>query len=261
MIVRTLDDGSVILVNQTDHAKLSGFLAAHWGNGEFARVRPYESAVRAAMFHDVGWYKYETGPRVDAQGKPMAFMHVPLNDETLANFQWATDWMNEIDPYAALLMRKHRNGLWQARYDAITHPAGFNNRNMNDLLRAFVDRNEDALRRDEAKVDRAEFAINYQLLQVFDLLSLYFCTQAPKDDYIEPVPRGYSGEGTVRMTLRPLDQTRVAISPYPFARPTLPMGLVYRHLPQATFASDEAFRRAYFEAPLLTMPFEFVAAR
>ena len=35
MIVRKQPDGSLILVNQSDHAKLSGILGAHWGNGQF----------------------------------------------------------------------------------------------------------------------------------------------------------------------------------------------------------------------------------
>ncbi len=258
MIVRELDDGGVILINQTDHAKLSGLSAAHWGNGQFARPRPYESAVRAAMFHDVGWYKYETGPRLNANMKPMAFMHVPLNEPTLAAFQWATDWMNEIDTYAGALMRKHRNGLWLGRYDAILHPVAFNNKNMNEALQAFVNRNEAARKREERQLDAAEFAVNYQLLQVWDLLSLYFCTQSPKDDYIEPVPRGYSGEGGVRIDLKPLAAGRVAVTPYPFDTPTLPIDIVHRHLRQATFADQQEFRRAYFEAPLQSLHFEFV---
>ncbi|HVG51253.1 MAG TPA: DUF3891 family protein, partial [Xanthobacteraceae bacterium] len=181
-----------------------------------------------------------------------------LDEHTLANFQWATDWMNEIDPYAGALMRKHRNGLWLGRYNAISYPVAFNNRNMNPLLQAFVDRNEAARKSEESKVDAAEFAINYQLLQVWDLMSLYFCTQVPKDDYIEPVPRGYKGEGSVRMDLKPLGSNKVAISPYPFDTKTLPVAIVHRHLPKVTFADEAEFRRTYYEAPLQSLQFEFV---
>ena len=261
MIVRQLDDDSVILINQTDHSKLSGFLAAHWGNDAFARPRPYEACVRAAMFHDIGWYKYETAPRLNEAGKPMAFMHVPLTAETLADFQWATDWMNTIDPYAGALMRKHRNGLWLGRYDAISHPVAFNNKNMSDQLKEFVERNEQLRKQEERAVDAAEFAVNYQWLQVWDLLSLYFCTQAPKDDYIEAVARGYANDGQVRIDLKPLGVGRVSIEPYPFDVPTLPFAIVHRHLPRATFADEQEFRRMYFAAPLETMRFEFVRAR
>src|SRR4029078_7780912 len=56
MIVREGAGGSLIIIGQTDHAKLSGQCAAHWGNKDFARPKPYEAVVRAAMFHDSGWY-------------------------------------------------------------------------------------------------------------------------------------------------------------------------------------------------------------
>src|SRR4051794_31446890 len=91
MIVQERDDGAVILINQTDHAKLSGLFAAHWGNGEFDAPHPRESAVRAAMFHDAGWYAYETAPRLLPTGKPMGFTQVPFDEDTLAAYQWATE--------------------------------------------------------------------------------------------------------------------------------------------------------------------------
>src|SRR3954447_15909441 len=59
MIVRKEPDGSLILIAQTNHAELSGFFAANWGNEMFARPRPHQSVVRAAIYHDAGWYKYE----------------------------------------------------------------------------------------------------------------------------------------------------------------------------------------------------------
>jgi hypothetical protein len=77
MIVRDAPDGSLILIGQTDHAKLSGQCAAHWGNEKFARPRPYEAVVRAAMFHDSGWYDYEASPTIAADtGRPLNFLQV-----------------------------------------------------------------------------------------------------------------------------------------------------------------------------------------
>ena len=35
MIVREEPDGSLLLINQTEHAAISGLFAAHWGNSEF----------------------------------------------------------------------------------------------------------------------------------------------------------------------------------------------------------------------------------
>jgi hypothetical protein len=59
MIVRYETDGSIVMITQNDHAQLSGLFAAHWGNEEFEKPRPYGSLVRAAMFHDRGWIRYE----------------------------------------------------------------------------------------------------------------------------------------------------------------------------------------------------------
>src|SRR5262249_7407598 len=143
MIVREEPDGSLVLINQTDHAKISGLFAAHWGNGEFARPHPYEPVVRAAIFHDAGWYRYETGPRYDAAtGKTPSFIQVPLDPPQIAAFQWSIEWLTAIDPYAGLLVNKHRTGLWRGRYGAITHPGMFNARNLTPLVETFIAENE-----------------------------------------------------------------------------------------------------------------------
>ncbi len=60
MIVRYESNGSIVMITQNDHAQLSGLFAAHWGNKEFEKPHPNGSLVRAAMFHDRGWIRYET---------------------------------------------------------------------------------------------------------------------------------------------------------------------------------------------------------
>ena len=69
MIVRKQADGSLILIAQTNHAELSGQFAANWGNDVFARPRPFQSVVRAAIYHDAGWYRYEAQPTYDVATK------------------------------------------------------------------------------------------------------------------------------------------------------------------------------------------------
>jgi hypothetical protein len=101
MIVRESLEGGLILIGQTDHAKLSGQCAAHWGNEKFARPQPYESVVRAAMFHDSGWYDYETSPSVAADtGRPLNFLQVTWGKPQRRAFEWAIEWMTRIDPYS-----------------------------------------------------------------------------------------------------------------------------------------------------------------
>jgi Protein of unknown function (DUF3891) len=81
MIVRYESDGSLVMITQNDHAKLSGLFAAHWGNGQFEKPRPQGSTSRAAQYHDAGWLRYEAKPHFNADtGKTPNFREVP-NDQ------------------------------------------------------------------------------------------------------------------------------------------------------------------------------------
>jgi hypothetical protein len=260
MIVREAPNGTLVLIAQTDHAKISGLFAAHWGNDTFERPHPYEPTVRAAIYHDSGWNRYETSPRYDVTGgKVPNFLQIPPDRTQLEAFQWAIDWLSDIDPYAGLLISKHRTGLWRNRYGAIKHPAFFGAQ-PGPLVEAFIAKNEARQREQEQAFDTRELKVNYQLLQFWDLLSLYFCMRPPHDQHVEPVPTSYGdGEG-VRVTLKPLVGGKVAIDPYPFDLPTLVVDIPHRRLPSTTFADEAAFRAAYYQALPQVMRFELVKA-
>jgi Protein of unknown function (DUF3891) len=260
VIVREEPDGSLVLINQTDHAKVSGYFAAHWGNQNFERPHPYEPVVRGAIYHDAGWNRYETSPRCDPKtGAVPNFLQVPPDSNQLAAFQWAIDWMTAIDPYAGLLISMHRTGLWRSRYEAISHPP-FSNAQLGPSVEAFVAENEAKQKQQEKGFDARELRVNYRLLQFWDLLSLYFCVRAPVNQYIEPVPRTYGEAQGVRVTLNVLGANKVAIDPYPFDAPELTVDVVHRRLPRARFANEAEFRAAYYRAPFQIMHFELVAS-
>lgn len=262
MIVRKCPDGTLILINQTDHCLLSGRLAAHWGNSRFAKPRPYESVVRAAAFHDCGWYRYQTGPLSDAQtGEPLSFMKVPLDEVQLGAFQSGTDWLTDIDPYSGLLINKHRTGLWQGRYGAIRYPVAFNAKDMGPLLKAFIEKNEVRQRQELKAFDPKEFWTNYRLHQVWDLVSLYFCVDQIKNDYIEPVPVSYDGgeNDGVRVTMSPQDSQTLKMDPYPFGVPELRVYLLQKRLPKSAFASREEFIQAYFQGESQLLEFRIIS--
>jgi hypothetical protein len=260
MIVRYESDGSLVMITQNDHAQLAGLLAAHWGNGRFDRPRPYGSLVRAAMFHDKGWIRYETNPHYSVEsGKTPNYRDVPNDQEQLAAFQWAGDWMSGIDNYAGLLVSKHRTGLWQSRYGVITKPAPIKRGTLGPEIRAFIERNEVRQKATEASLDPRELAVNYNLLQVWDLLSLYICSQERiKEDFIEPVPTGYANGELACMRLSPQSPTSIAVDPFPFDQPALPVSLVYRRLRQSSFRDADAFRTAYFMTAPELARFTFV---
>ena len=250
MIVREGAGGSLILIGQTDHAKLSGQCAAHWGNKRFARPTPYEAVVRAAMFHDSGWYDYEASPTIAAEsGKPLNFMQVTWGKPQRRAFEWAIDWMTRIDPYSGLLLSKHRTGLQRGRYGKMTSPKAFNTQNLPEDNEDFLERNEEAQAARLRNYDEAEFWTNYQLLQTFDFISLFLCNKDVVDDVIEPVPTSYDGTTPpARLSLKTVAGTTIALDPFPFDIDPLRVQIVRREIDRSVFPDPGAFREAYFKA-------------
>jgi hypothetical protein len=248
MIVRTLAEGQTALIGQTDHSRLVGQLAAHWGNERIAAPDQYDSVVRAATFHDIGWLDYETRPLVNAEtGRPYEFRELPFRPDQLEAYGRWVDWMTAIDPYAGLIVGQHRTGLWKNRYGAIEHP-GMGARGLAPEIQAFIGEQETAQAKLQPRFDDSQLRVNYHLLQVWDLLGLYFCCRAPYEDYIEPVPTSYSGNGVVRLNLVPRGDWEVALDPYPFDVRPLHVQIGYKDLDRESYASLEDFRRAYFQA-------------
>jgi hypothetical protein len=263
MIIRQDDSsGGLVLIGQTDHSRLVGQLAAHWGNGEFEAPKPYDAVVRAATFHDFGWLRYETQPLVEpGSGAPYPFLQVPMTAQQLGSYQWALDWMADIDPYSGLVVSMHRTGLWKGRYGTIAYPAGrYDLSTLSPEVRAFIAHNEAWQERQRATLDAKGVWINYRLMQVWDILGLYFCCQEPREDHIEPVPVTYAaddGDG-VRLTMTPVAGRTVRFDPYPFDVRPCRVQLVSRRVPRATFEDGEAFRRAWFQAQVALTEFELV---
>jgi hypothetical protein len=260
MIVRKEPDGSLILIAQTNHAELSGLFAANWGNEMFARPRPHQSVVRAAIYHDAGWYKYEAQPVYDVATKSTPnFVQVPPDPIQLEAYQWAIDWVSGIDPYAGLLVNRHRTGLWAERYHTVSNPPPPPRRPLSELVTKFMAHNEATQEHALQSLDRTEFAINYHMLQVWDLMSLYLCGGQRKPQTFEPVPTGYdsSAEQGIRLTVTPTDDDRLSIDPYPFDLRPFRVGYAYKHV-AGDLPSEAAFLEAYYAAVPKPKYFEFV---
>jgi hypothetical protein len=263
MIVRYESNGSIVMITQNDHAQLSGLFAAHWGNDRFEKPRPYGPLVRAAMFHDRGWIRYETGPQLNlATGKTPNYREVPNDAAQLAAFEWAGDWLGSIDPYAGLMIAKHRTGLWQGRYGAITYPPPIQRGQLAPDIQAFISRSEAKQKTAAEKLDPKELAINYNLLQVWDMMSLYICSnEVLEQDRIEPVPVAYSGDTGVAMTFNPMQPDTIALNPYPFDQPSLTTNVIFRRLTQTKFKDSTELQTVYFKTAPQIASFMLVPSR
>jgi hypothetical protein len=215
--------------------------------------------VRAASFHDYGWLRYETSPLINSEtGEPYSFLHVPLGTEQLASYQWSLDWMTSIDPYAGLIINMHRTGLWQSRYDAIAHPKAYTLTEVSPEVRELIQRNEKWQEQVRVKWDQDQVAMNYRLMQIWDLLALYFCCEDPYEEDVEPVPTSYREKGGVRMTIKPAGPGKVAFDPYPFDERPFRIQLLTRCLRKTSYDNVSEFRRAFFGAELQLCRFDLV---
>jgi hypothetical protein len=260
MIVRKQDDGELWLIGQTEHSRLVGELGARWGNKRFAVPEPYESIARAATYHDYGWLQYEATPSFDeARGQTPNFREIPAAVARHEVMEQGFEWVLAGDRYATLIVGMHRTGLSRARYNTITHPAQ-KPRVMQPDVEAFIAGAEARQEQEQKAFDHKQLWTNYRLLQVWDLLGLYFCCDDPYEDYIEPVPERYDdSEGAgVRMTLTPVDSRTVRFDPFPFQTQPCRVQLIHRTLPMATYPDVAAFRRAYYSAPISLMEFTLV---
>src|SRR5258708_40237023 len=111
MIIQEHGD-HLILIRQTDHAVLSGYLARESGNENFARPEPLESFQLAATEHDNGWNERELQPRIDpVTFLPYSFMSLPT-EEHIDLYQRGIERVVKVDRYAGLLVSLHCAGLY-----------------------------------------------------------------------------------------------------------------------------------------------------
>jgi hypothetical protein len=273
MVIRELKDGRSYVSLQEDHAELAAQFAAHWGNQRFSRLRPYQTMVFATTFHDSGYRDFEGNPPMNVdKGRPYAHREEVPNFEAIELKAYArnADWVASHDLYAGLLVSMHRTGLWQNRYSIFTEPSG--------RLRQRSQAVQDAKREMEAKqaeikkqiaIHRAgfeiELAYNYMALQIFDLLSLYFCCDgyANENDFkeyaIAPVPLSYDSNQTVRLTIKPNGAGSVSFDPYPFDVSPLKVSARTRIIAPPTEKSEAACVDAYHKAARQLLTFEISA--
>jgi hypothetical protein len=210
VIVRDLGDAWQVVM-QTDHADLSAGFARAW-----ATPLP-ESLVVATERHDDGWAVWEQSPRVDEDGKPVNFLDVDIRSH-LAFYRAGIAAITEQDADAGLLVSMHGAGIYKQRYGldpglGLTRAA-----EAQEAVDAFV-------AEQEAKFGGAPGARwdDYELLQLFDRLSLYFCMRDAEAG--EPAElQGYR--------LEPVAPWHVRMTPYPFGGSPARFSLLRRVLPK-----------------------------
>ena len=220
MIVRDLGDSWQVVL-QINHADLSGDFARAWAEP----ASRHDSLTLAAGRHDDGWAVWERSPLVDEAGKPINFFDVSVLSH-LAFYRACIAAVTEEDPYAGLLISMHGAGIYRQRYgldpalplltEAHAHKA---------TVDAFVEEQELGYERrvDQTGASEDERRRDYELLQLYDRLSLYFC--------MKDVEAGEEAE-LQGYRLEPVAPWRIRIDPYPFADSPARFSLLRRLVPK-----------------------------
>jgi hypothetical protein len=224
------------VVMQTDHADLSGAIAAAWVD----RGPRHDSVAVAARRHDDGWAVWERSPLVDGSGKPVSFLDVNVRAH-LAFYRAGIAAIADEDPYAGLLVSMHGAGIYRQRYGEdpdlrLSQAAG-----VADLVDAFVDEQESSVpeRAAAAGVDDEFRWADYRRLQAYDRLSLLFCLRDLASS--EPFAIG-------DLRIEPTGPWSVRVDPFPLGSATT-FRLLRRLVPKRPW-SQEQFRASFPSLPV-----------
>jgi hypothetical protein len=233
VIVREAGDAWQVVL-QTDHADLSAQFARAWAE----RTERFESVLTATARHDDGWAVWERAPSLDREAvRPRNFLdvEVPLH---LAFYRACIAAVTDHDPYAGLLVSMHGAGIYRQRYGRDPGLRVTFADEVAELVDAFVREQEDgyAARIRELGVADEERWRDYELLQLYDRLSLYFC--------MRDVEAGEAAE-LAGYRLEPAGAWRVRIAPYPFAGRSARFSLLRRVVPERRWGSQEEFREHF----------------
>jgi Protein of unknown function (DUF3891) len=221
VIVRDRGDSWQVVL-QIDHEDLSGDLARAWAD----RGPRHDSVIVAAARHDDGWAVWERAPRLDETGKPVNFLDVNVGSH-LAFYRAGIAAITEQDPYAGLLVSMHGAGIYRQRYGRDPSLGLSRAPEVQEAVDAFVAEQESAYEERLARSGATEEERwrDYELLQLYDRFSLYFCMRDAEADGAGPVEvQGY--------TLELVAPWRVRLRPFPFGEAPARFELVRRVLPK-----------------------------
>jgi uncharacterized protein DUF3891 len=257
------------MITQNDHGDLAGQFAAHWGNETFVKLKPYASMVLAAEAHDNGWWDWDIYPSIDDNGVPIPYSRTPR--DIRSNFYGkGIDNVIGRDLYAGLVVSMHGVGLPQKRYGTMPSmvdrddPYSCQFIAEREPTHKVIIEQLNKMEQYAGTTDQQQIWHNYLMMQVFDRLSLFFCsnfditkvaasgshTKDGKAYYgstIKPAPSKL-GDEDGEIQLRILDRQSVVLDPYPFDVSPLRVSVRGKLIPKIKYNSQEEFREAFGKA-------------
>jgi hypothetical protein len=211
-------ENSFVLVNQHDHAKVSGKIAHNWKNDYFHGFEKKQEVVLAIYEHDRGWIDLDADPLWnDHSEKPYSFMDYPLEPK-IASYRKGIDEVEQMNSYAGLLCSLHFTSF-------LTQASN---------LSAEIFLKEETVRQDQLAdklgirgniVKEQELHYHLAILKFCDNLSLYICLNEPgvsKSNehpfYREGLPQTFPFTAGKSIIPRWVSMEDVSLSTSPFAK-------------------------------------------
>jgi Protein of unknown function (DUF3891) len=280
MMVCSYDDSRVLLILQTDHSRIAGLLAAHWGNEQFARLRPYASMVLAAQEHDSGWWDWEIKPSVNEQGYPSDYIgsikHLGQG-VWLDLYRRAIERLATRDAYAAYFVSMHGEALLTQGMGLLPSMPDYRN---DPAVQNFIAEQKAPRARWLAQLqadpllppwtEESHLWTNLKMMEVFDQFAQFVCNRYPFNSQARkngptkqlsnvPVPVA-DGKADVTLAIDVQNEREAIVSPYPFDVSPLRLSFEGRLVANRSFSKQDEFLEDFYKAERIGIAYELSPA-
>jgi Protein of unknown function (DUF3891) len=270
----------LVLVLQTDHSRIAGLLAAHWGNDEFARLNPYASMVLAAQEHDSGWWDWEIKPTVNEQGYPSDYIgsikHLGQG-VWLDLYRRAIERLAARDLYAAYYVSMHGEALLTRGMGLLPSMPDYTG---DPAVQEFIAEQKEkraqwlqVLRSDPAlgeAADATQLWTNFKMMEVFDQFAQFVCNRYPFNSQARkngptnklanvPVPVA-AGKPDVTITVDVQNETEAVVRPFPFDINPLRLSFEGRLVPNRRYVTPDEFLEHFYGGERMAINYTLRAA-
>ncbi|KHE72135.1 DUF3891 family protein [Halobacillus sp. BBL2006] len=242
MIVQEREN-EFLLIEQHDHAQISGQMVLEWKKNFLLRSKLREDADWAIAQHDRAWIPLDKNPKWnDEENRPYSFIDYPLT-EKIAAYQRGIEEVASQSLYAGMLCSMH-------------YLSFFSEDSKDPEIRQFISeekkRQEDLFEAMAMDVPKDIYLLHFKRLQFCDDLSLYVCMQEPgipKEEEVSWFRNGFrqsfdfAPDGIMSHWV---DEKQVSLKPFPFERP-FEVQIPYRLVSKTTI-QDKGLNKAYQEA-------------
>ena len=280
MMVCPYDDSRVLLILQTDHSRIAGLLAAHWGNDQFAKLQPYASMVLAAQEHDSGWWDWEIKPSVNEQGYPSDYIG---SIKHLGQGVWLDLYRHAIervaarDLYAAFLVSMHGEALLTKGMGLLPSMPDYTG---DPAVQKFIGEQKGlragwlpTLKKTQHLADlttEKHLWTNFNLMEVFDQFAQFVCNRYPFNSQARKNGPTHTLSGisvpvsperpNITLTIDVLSETDAVVEPFPFDVNPLKLSFEGRLVPNRPFSDQEEFLQQFYSGDRIAINYSLSAA-